>query len=109
LFVKWENVMQDLEQRYFERIAGAQTRFNDALDAARAEHDIEVNAAREELNDRASQRFAVLFGRTAAPPPSEAVKGLIEDMIVEVMNSRLATIKTLAPPEETAPREEGEG
>lgn len=94
--------MQDLEQRYFERVHAAQTKHNEALDAARAEHDAEVLAAREELSEKASQRFSVLFGKAPASPPSEAVKGLIEGMIAEVLNQKFADVerRAIAPPNE---------
>ena len=58
--------MPDLEKRYFERIYDAQMKMNDALDAARTAHDLEVMEAREELNREATARFDVFFGRAPA-------------------------------------------
>jgi hypothetical protein len=92
--------MQDLEQRYFERVAAAQIKFNEALDAARTEHDMEVLSAREELNEKATGRFAVLFGKTPQPAPSEAVRGMLEGMIGDVLNKRLAATALAAPTED---------
>ena len=99
--------MQDLEQRYFERIHAAQIKHNDALDAARAEHDAEVMAAREVLNEKATGRFSVLFGKSPATPPSEAAKTLIEDMIVEALQRQFEGRKAIAPPQDTGVDGEG--
>ena len=82
--------MEDLETRYFERVHAAQTRHNEAMDAARSEHDLEVMAAREELHDKASQRFNVLFGKSATPAPNEAAKTMIESMIDRAVTQALA-------------------
>ena len=96
--------MQDLEQRYFERLRAAQVKHNEALDAARSEHDAEVMAAREELNEKASGRFSVLFGKSPPSAPSEAVKGLIEGMIADVLNQKFAEVerRAIAPPSDEA-------
>jgi hypothetical protein len=80
--------MQDLEQRYFERVHAAQLRFNEALDAARTEHDLEVLAAREELNEKASGRFNVLFGRAPQQAPSEQARSLIASLIEDELSKR---------------------